>query len=82
MQQRAQILRQAEQTLLDDSAIAPIFFGVTRDLVSPQVKGWISNNINTNRTRYLSWTAASPRREAQALDRTRAIRYFSPHATP
>jgi oligopeptide transport system substrate-binding protein len=51
---RAQVLQQAEQTLLDDVAIAPVYFGVTRDLVSTQVKGWISNNINTNRTRYLS----------------------------
>jgi len=51
---RAQVLQQAEQTLLDDVVIAPVYFGVTRDLVSPQVKGWISNNINTNRTRYLS----------------------------
>jgi|HubBroStandDraft_5_1064220.scaffolds.fasta_scaffold55269_2 oligopeptide transport system substrate-binding protein len=51
---RAQVLQQAEQALLDDVAIAPVYFGVTRDLVSPQVKGWISNNINTNRTRYLS----------------------------
>ena len=48
------VLQQAEQTLLDDVVIAPVYFGVTRDLVSPQVKGWISNNINTNRTRYLS----------------------------
>jgi oligopeptide transport system substrate-binding protein len=53
-QLRAQLLQQAEQILLDDAAIAPIYFGVTRDLVSPQVKGWISNNINVNRTRFLS----------------------------
>ncbi len=51
---RAQLLQQAEQVLLDDAAIAPVYFGVTRDLVSPQVKGWISNNINVNRTRFLS----------------------------
>lgn len=51
---RALLLQQAEQILLDDAAIAPVFFDVTRDLVSPQVKGWISNNINVNRTRYLS----------------------------
>ncbi|MBV8975838.1 MAG: peptide ABC transporter substrate-binding protein [Alphaproteobacteria bacterium] len=51
---RTLVLEQAEQILLDDVAIAPVFFGVSRDLVSPQVKGWISNNINTNRTRYLS----------------------------
>jgi oligopeptide transport system substrate-binding protein len=51
---RALLLQQAEQKLLDDAAIAPVYFGVTRDLVSPQVKGWISNNININRTRFLS----------------------------
>ena len=50
---RAQMLQQAEQILLDDVAIAPVYFGVTRDLVSPQVKGWISNNVNVNRTRWL-----------------------------
>jgi oligopeptide transport system substrate-binding protein len=50
---RGQVLQEAEQTLLDDAAIAPVYFGVTRDLVSPQVEGWISNNINTNRTRFL-----------------------------
>jgi oligopeptide transport system substrate-binding protein len=48
------MLERAEQILLDDAAIAPVYFGVTRDLVSPQVKGWISNNINVNRTRFLS----------------------------
>jgi oligopeptide transport system substrate-binding protein len=51
---RAGILQQAEQILLDDVAIAPVYFGVTRDLVSPQVKGWVSNNVNVNRTRHLS----------------------------
>lgn len=53
-QRRELLLQQAEQVLLDDAAIAPVYFGVTRDLVSPQVKGWIGNNINVNRTRYLS----------------------------
>src|SRR5262249_28240610 len=43
---RAGVLVQAEQILLDEAAIAPVYFGVTRDLVSPQVKGWISNNLN------------------------------------
>jgi oligopeptide transport system substrate-binding protein len=51
---RGLVLQQAEQVLLDDVVVAPVYFGVTRDLVSPQVKGWISNNINVNRTRYLS----------------------------
>jgi oligopeptide transport system substrate-binding protein len=51
---RAGLLEEAEQILLDDAAVLPVYFGVTRDLVSPQVKGWISNNINVNRTRFLS----------------------------
>jgi oligopeptide transport system substrate-binding protein len=51
---RAALLSQAEQLYLDDAAIAPVFFGVTRDLVSPQVRGWVSNNVNINRTRFLS----------------------------
>lgn len=55
---RALQLQQAEQILLDDVAIAPVFFDVTRDLVSPQVKGWISNNVNVNRTRFLSLNRA------------------------
>ncbi len=51
---RQVLLRQAEQILLDDVAIAPGYFGVTRNLVSSQVKGWTNNNVNVHRTRYLS----------------------------
>jgi oligopeptide transport system substrate-binding protein len=51
---RARLLSQAEQMLLDDVGVAPVYFGVSRDLVSQQVKGWVSNNVNINRTRYLS----------------------------
>ena len=51
---RAVQLRQAEQTLLDDVALAPVFFGVARNLVSPQVRGWKDNNVNVHRTRYVT----------------------------
>ena len=51
---RARLLQQAEQTLLDDVALAPVFFGVARNLVSPQVRGWKDNNVNVHRTRYVS----------------------------
>lgn len=51
---RAAMLGEAEQIVIDDVAIAPVYFGVTRNLVSQQVKGWVSNNVNINRTRYLS----------------------------
>jgi oligopeptide transport system substrate-binding protein len=51
-------LRHAEQMLLDDSAVVPVYFGVARNLVSPQVKGWVDNNVNIHRTRYLSLNRA------------------------
>ncbi|MDE1987617.1 MAG: peptide ABC transporter substrate-binding protein [Alphaproteobacteria bacterium] len=52
--ERTAILMQAEQLLLDDVAIAPVFFGVTRNLVSLQVKGWVDNPTNFHRSRWLS----------------------------
>jgi oligopeptide transport system substrate-binding protein len=57
--QRAVLLGEAEQTLLDDAPLAPVYFGVSRNLVSNEVRGWIPNDVNVNRSRYL-W-----------LDRTR-----------
>jgi oligopeptide transport system substrate-binding protein len=52
------LLRRAEQMLLDDVALTPGYFGVTRNLVSPQVGGWTNNNVNVHRTRYLSLNRA------------------------
>ncbi|MEI9889133.1 MAG: peptide ABC transporter substrate-binding protein [Rhizomicrobium sp.] len=51
---REALLRRAEQILLDDVAVAPGYLGVTRNLVSPQVKGFVTNNVNIHRSRYLS----------------------------
>ncbi|MBU6299384.1 MAG: peptide ABC transporter substrate-binding protein, partial [Alphaproteobacteria bacterium] len=51
---RTALLTQAEQILLDDVAITPVFFGVTRNLVSLQVRGWVDNPINYHRSRWLS----------------------------
>ena len=47
-------LRAAEQVLLDDVAIAPGYLGVARNLVSPQVHGFVTNNVNIHRSRYMS----------------------------
>ncbi len=52
--ERARILSAAEQTLMDDIGVIPLYDDVTRDIVSPQVKGWIANPTNFNRSRYLS----------------------------
>jgi hypothetical protein len=40
--------------LLDTAALAPVYIGVTNNLVSPQVRNWIPNNLNVNRTRYIT----------------------------
>jgi oligopeptide transport system substrate-binding protein len=50
---RAQILQQAEQLLLDDAPFAPVYYAVSRNIVSKQVRNWTGNTININRTRYL-----------------------------
>ncbi|MBV9548192.1 MAG: peptide ABC transporter substrate-binding protein [Alphaproteobacteria bacterium] len=52
--QRMATLAEAEQILLDDLGVIPLYHDTTRDLVSPQVKGWVSNPSNMNRSRYLS----------------------------
>ena len=57
---RAELLQRAEQHMLDDTAIAPVYYGVTRDLVSTEVKGWIGNDVNINRSRYLWLDRARP----------------------
>lgn len=50
---RAGLLRQAEQVALDDYAVIPTRFGQTLDIIMPQVKGWIANTRNFNRSRWL-----------------------------
>jgi oligopeptide transport system substrate-binding protein len=50
---RGQMMKQAEQMLLDDYVWVPTYFMVTRDVVQPYVKGWIPNIKDYNRTRWL-----------------------------
>jgi oligopeptide transport system substrate-binding protein len=50
---RARILARAERLILDDEAVAPIFFVVNRNLVSPRVTGWAANAPNFHRTRWM-----------------------------
>ena len=51
---RAVLLQSAEQLVLDDAAFAPVYFGVSRNLVSTSVKNWISNPVNINRSRFIT----------------------------
>jgi oligopeptide transport system substrate-binding protein len=53
LKSRGEILKQAEQTALDDYAILPSLFQVTQDIVEPYVKGWVPNVRDFNRSRWL-----------------------------
>jgi len=50
---RAAILARAEQVLLDDAGVAPVYFSVSRALVNPKVSGWVDNLENVHRARWL-----------------------------
>jgi oligopeptide transport system substrate-binding protein len=52
--QRMATLAEAERILLDDQGVIPLYHDTTRDIVSPQVKGWVSNPTNMNRSRWLT----------------------------
>ena len=52
--ERAEKLRQAEFELMDDHAIAPLYFYTSRHLVSPRVAGFKSNLIDRHPSKYLS----------------------------
>jgi oligopeptide transport system substrate-binding protein len=50
---RAQHLARAERIMLDGASVAPVFFYVNKNLVSPKVTGWVDNIIDHHRSRYL-----------------------------
>jgi oligopeptide transport system substrate-binding protein len=51
---RGEILSQAEQIMLDDAPMVPIYNAVTRNLVQPYVSGWGDALTNNHRTRWMS----------------------------
>lgn len=53
LEARAGLLKQAEVILLTDLPLAPVFYSVSRSLVSSRVSGWVDNVSNIHRTRYL-----------------------------
>jgi oligopeptide transport system substrate-binding protein len=50
---RGQDLARAEHMAMEDATIAPIFFYVSKNLVSPKITGWVDNLSDWHRTRYL-----------------------------
>ncbi|MEI9964874.1 MAG: ABC transporter substrate-binding protein [Caulobacteraceae bacterium] len=53
---RADDLAKAEQIMLDDAALGPVYFAVTRELVNPKITGWVPNVLDIHRARYLCET--------------------------
>ncbi len=51
---RAELMAMAEQIMLDESPVIPLFFGTTRMLVHTHVKGYEDNIINVHRSRFMS----------------------------
>jgi oligopeptide transport system substrate-binding protein len=50
---RAGYLARAEQGMLADAPIAPIFFYISKNLVSPKITGWVDNLSDRHPSRYL-----------------------------
>jgi len=51
---RSAILHNAEAMAIDDAPVLPIYFYVSKNLVSTRVKGWVDNAEDIHPTRYLS----------------------------
>jgi len=50
---RAALMRKAEITAIEDAPILPIYYYVSKNLVSTHVKGWIDNPEDVHPTRFL-----------------------------
>ena len=53
MEKRAALMMKAEQIMLDDMPVIPMWYEVNRALVSPKVTGWVDNIVDIHRSRYL-----------------------------
>ena len=56
MEARAALLIEAEQMALDDVASIPIYYYMSRNVVSPRVEGFVDNAFDIHRTRWLTLT--------------------------
>lgn len=59
---RADYLAEAEKIMLDDVPVAPIYFYVSKNLVSPNITGFTDNIIDHHRARYWCVKGAAPKR--------------------
>lgn len=66
---RGEMLNRAEQMMLDDAPMVPIYNAVSRNLVAPYVKGWDDALTNNHRTR---WISIDVEAQAAARGKTKA----------
>ncbi len=57
---RAQILARAEQMVIDNADVAPIYHGVNRNLVNRHVTGWVDNFGDVHSAKYLCAPRTEP----------------------
>ena len=50
---RAALLAQAEQLMLNDADVAPLYNDVNLNLVSPHITGWVDNDADVHPIRYM-----------------------------
>jgi oligopeptide transport system substrate-binding protein len=62
---RAAYLAQAERIMLNDAPVAPLYFYVNKNLVRPDLDGWVDNLVDHHRSRYLCPRSAIARRPPQ-----------------
>ena len=55
---RRLLLEEAERVLLADHPVIPIYFFVSKHLVSPQVRGWGDNVLDYHYSQHLSLAPA------------------------
>ncbi|MGI9224957.1 MAG: peptide ABC transporter substrate-binding protein [Woeseiaceae bacterium] len=58
LERRRLYLEEAERALLADHAVIPLYFYVSKHLVSPDVRGWEDNILNYHYSQHLSLDAA------------------------
>lgn len=51
---RSELLHKAEEIALEETASIPIYYSISRNVVSPKVSGFVDNVFDIHRTRWLS----------------------------
>ena len=53
LKKRAELMKQAEAIMMEEQPYVPIYYYVSKQLVSPKIEGWIDNAPDRHLTRWL-----------------------------